>query len=51
MGNLEIREWLNIMGNVSVIFKSRVSNSLADSLAKKAAVTQVDLLELEWSID
>ena len=45
---LEIREWLNTLGNVSVTVNSRSSNSLADSLAKKAAESQEDLLE--WSL-
>ena len=31
---MEIREWLNSIGNVSVIFNLRASNSFADCLAK-----------------
>ncbi|KAK4854076.1 hypothetical protein QYF36_018599 [Acer negundo] len=45
---LEIRQWISTMGNVSVIFNSRVSNFFADSLAKRVVEYQVNTLV--WSL-
>ncbi|KAK4849268.1 hypothetical protein QYF36_023034 [Acer negundo] len=41
---LEIRHWMSSLGNITVIFNSRVSNYLADCLAKRAFDAQTDSL-------
>ena len=46
---MEIRQWKSSLGNLSVIFNSRVTNSLADSLAKRAVDHKED--RLDWSLD
>ena len=44
----EIRQWLSSLGNVKVIYNSRISNTLADSLAKRAVDLKMD--SLVWSL-
>ncbi|KAK3210667.1 hypothetical protein Dsin_015373 [Dipteronia sinensis] len=46
---LDIRNILSLLGNVTVIYNSRATNSFADCLAKKASESQMDIME--WSVD
>ncbi|KAK3229395.1 hypothetical protein Dsin_001276 [Dipteronia sinensis] len=46
---MDIRECLSSMANASVVYNSRATNSLTDSLARKASESLVN--RLEWSLE